>query len=188
MPYRYIYNIYLCTCYIGLNLESRGFMQHTRNQTYSSDHSWCKFSIKSFIIQQLSFAPHPSPLSRILISFFFQSGSPLLPPSPFSATFFTLCLHSRSMLRPYFCQLLKIALCCWHRENKLNRPLTYSVAAIAHQSKNCCFYDKFENLTWSWWRRHTAAKRDIKQWWISAELEQTGSFWPKQGLLLLSAF
>lgn len=136
----------MCTYYVCLNLESRGFMQRTRNQTYSSDHSWCKLSIKSFITQQFSFAPHPSPLSRILISFL-QSCSRCLPPSPFSATFFTSCLHLRSMLRPYFCQLLKIALCCWHREDKLNRPLPYPVAAIAHQSKNCCFYDKFENLT-----------------------------------------
>lgn len=133
----------------------------TRNQTYSLEHSWCNFSIKSFIIQWFSVAQHQSFLwlehSLTLLSFqfsFVASTTLFQPPSHILHSASTRC----SMLRSNFCQLLKIALCCWHWEDKLNCPLTYSVAAISHQSKNCCFYDKFENLTWSWWRRHTEAK------------------------------
>lgn len=55
----------------------------TRNQTYSLDHSWCNFSIKSFIIQQFSFAQHQPPPTRTLTLLFVQSSSRLLPLSPF---------------------------------------------------------------------------------------------------------
>lgn len=146
----HIYNIYICIhiCFTSLWNHMVSCNTLPRNQTYSLDHSWCNFSIKSFIIQRFSVAQHRSSLTRNLIptllsvQFTFVASIALFQlPSSHGAS--TRC----SMLRPYFCQLLKIALCCWHREDKLNCPLTYSVAAISHQSKNRCFYDKFENFT-----------------------------------------
>lgn len=156
-----IYIIYICVHISSIWNRVVSCNTLTRNQTYSLDHSWCNFSIKSFIIQWFSVAQCESSMTGILISLFFQSSSHLLPdtlfqpPSSYSSS--TRC----SMMRPYFCQLLKIVLCCWHRENKLHCPLPYSIAAVSHQSKNCCFYDELENLIWSWWRRHTHYFLDV---------------------------
>lgn len=86
----YIYSMRIYNIYICVHISFTSIWNHvvscntlTRNQTYSLDHSWCNFSIKSFIIQQLGIAQHQSSLTRILSSLFFQSSSHLLPLSPF---------------------------------------------------------------------------------------------------------
>lgn len=75
--------VYIIYTFAYIFLQSGIMWFHATHLPYSLDHSWCNFSIKSFIIQWFSVAQCESSLTRILISLFFQSSSHLLPLSPF---------------------------------------------------------------------------------------------------------